>query len=84
MDVDVGMDLFFVKRVVLGGTDLVGDTWPKLPQTVEIRLSEANSRVAGLELSMLLTNENQELVIAVNSTHDDIVHRMDAGHKRFG
>jgi len=84
MNVDVRMDLFFVKGVILGGPDLVGNAGTKLPQTVEIRLSQANSRVAGLELSMLLCNKNKELVIAVNSAHDDIVHRTDAGHKRFG
>jgi hypothetical protein len=84
MDVDVRMDLFLVKRVILGGSDCIGDAGTKLPQTVEIRLPEANCGVAGLELTMLLGNKNQELVIAVNSTHEHIVHSPGDEHKRFG
>jgi hypothetical protein len=81
MDVDVRMDLFLVKRVILGSSDLIGDAGSKLPQTVEIRLPEANCGVAGLELTMLLGNKNEELVIAVNSTHELIVHNPGDEHK---
>lgn len=84
MDVDVRMDLFLVKRVILGSSDCIGNAGSELPQTVEIRLTEANCGVAGLELMMLLSNKNQEFVIAVNSTHEHMLHSPGDEHKRFG
>lgn len=84
MDVDGRMDLIFVERVKLCSADSVCNAGAKLPQTVEIHLPEADCRVLELQCGVLLAYKRTEIVIAVNSAHDDIVHRTDAGRKRFG
>jgi hypothetical protein len=70
MNVNGRMNLLFVKRVILGSANLVGDVGSKLPQTVEIHLSKENRWVKNFQVVIFLAYKDTEFVITIDCAHE--------------